>query len=166
MHGQPHIKWHQLAYLYSAIKMIHGPINTRFMKVYLNKIKALSRHTASQSHHNQHDISQQLHTVPRVTRGIAVEREAHLPVTSRFIEKSHVKSKSRTSRPTVLTFSASCAADPHSTLCQGRTNFIRRRPKSVGNQYGTCCWSPPALCPINYALLPRSTTNHTGRSWE
>lgn len=76
------------------------------MTIYFNKIKTLSRHTAAQSHHNEHHSNQQLYTVPRVTRGIIVERGpfASDVASSRFIEKNHVKSKSRTSRPTVLTF--------------------------------------------------------------
>jgi hypothetical protein len=51
-------------------------------EVYINKIKTPSRHTAAQSHHNQHDSNQQFCTVPVMTRGIVVGREAHLPATS------------------------------------------------------------------------------------
>jgi hypothetical protein len=60
------------------------------MKVYFNKIKTLSRHTAAQSYHNEHDSNQQHRTVPRVTRGIVVEREADLTATSSHPESSKI----------------------------------------------------------------------------
>jgi hypothetical protein len=53
------------------------------MKVYFNKTKSLS-------YHNEQDSNQQLCTAPRVTRGIAVEREADLPATSSHPDSSKI----------------------------------------------------------------------------
>ena len=53
------------------------------MKVYFNNIRTPSRHTEAQSYPNEHESNQQHFTVPRATRGIAVEREIGKPICQR-----------------------------------------------------------------------------------
>jgi hypothetical protein len=84
----------------AGIKYEINSKRAKCIKVYFNKSKTLSRHTAAWQ---QSTTLHSAHSDQRVSCG-ARSRSAKVVVSSRFVENIHVKSKSRTSRPTVLTF--------------------------------------------------------------